>query len=157
MIMDAETMLSRREATLRGAATTCLGGIALLQAIGLPAAFTEGTQFGVLSMTAMALCICLGWALAAAPADAARPLWSVVAGAAVLVLAGWAAPRVFAVPGLSHAGGHWTAMPGAACGALAAACLLVAGAAARPTRPAARGLATAVALLLALGPGVGVL
>jgi hypothetical protein len=157
MIMDAETMLSRREATLRAAATTCLGAIALLQAIGLPAAFAQGKQFGALSITAMALCVCLGWALAAAPADAARPLWGLVAGVSVLVLAGWAAPRAFAVPGLDHAGAHWTAMPGAACGALAAVCLLVAGVAARPTPRAARGLATAVVVLLAMGPGVGVL
>jgi len=157
MTMEAETILSRREATLRSVGTTCLGGIALLQAIALPASFAEGTRFGVLSMAAMALCVGLGWALAAAPARAGRQLWGLVAGAAVLVLAGWAVPRAFSVPGLDHAEQHWTAMPGAACGALALACLIVAGVAARPTPGAARGLATAVVVLLAMAPGVGVL
>jgi hypothetical protein len=155
--LDTATGLSRREATLRSAATTCLAGIALVQAIELPPLFAQGRQFGVLSLAAMALCLGLGLALAAAPAGAGRQLWRVVAAAAVLVLAGWAAPRAVGVPGLAHHRGHWTAMPGAVSGALAAVCLLLAVAAVRPTRVAARGLATAVAVGVALAPGVGAL
>jgi hypothetical protein len=153
---ETATMLSRSEATLRSAATTCLTGIALVQAIDLPLLLGQGGQFAVLSTAAITLCVGLGLALAAAPATAARPLWRVVAAAAVLVLAGWAVPRAVAVPGLGHHQGHWTAMPGAACGALAAACLVLAVAAA-PPRLSARGLATAVAVVLALAPGAGAL
>src|SRR3954468_9525710 len=115
--MEAETILSRREATLRAAATTCLAGIALMQAIELPSLFVQGRQFAFLSMAAMALCVGLGWTLAAAPADAAAQLGRGVAATGVLVVAGWAAPRVFAVPGLDDARGHWTALGGDACGA----------------------------------------
>jgi hypothetical protein len=147
-------MLSRREATLRSAATTGLAGIALVQAIELPSLFVQGRQFAVLSMAAMALCIVLGWALAAAPASAARQLWGAVAATGVLVLAGWAAPRAFAIPGLAHHQGHWTAMPGVIPAVLAAACLVLAVAAVPPSRSAARGLLTAVAVIVAFGPGV---
>jgi hypothetical protein len=157
MTMEIEIALTPREAALRSAAATSLAGIALAQAIELPSLLVEGRQFGVLSIVAMALCVGLGWALATAPAGAARRLWRVVAAAAVLVLAGWAAPHARAVPGLAAGRGHWTAMPGAACGALAAVSLLLAVAAAPPARATARGLATAVAVLLALAPGVGVL
>jgi hypothetical protein len=153
---ETATMLSRREATLRSAATTCLAGIALVQAIDLPLLLVQGRQFAVLSIAAIALCLGLGLALAAAPAGAARQLWRLVAAAAVLVLAGWAGPRAVAVPGLAHHQGHWTAMPGAACGALAAVCLVLAVVAVPPTR-SARGLAIAVAVLVALAPGVGAL
>ena len=85
-------------------------------------------------MAAMALCLVLGWALAAAPASAAGQLWRCVAAACALVLAAWAALHAFAVPGLAGDRGHWTAMPGLACGVLAAAGLALAVAAARPTR-----------------------
>lgn len=155
--METETALSRREATLRSAATTSLAGIALVQAIELPSLFVQGRQFAVLSMAAMALCIGLGWALAAAPAGAGRQLWRVVAAIAMLVLAGWAVPRALVVPGVAHHQGHWTAMPGALCGALGAACLVLAVVAAPPTRAAARGLATALAVMVAFGPGIGAL
>jgi hypothetical protein len=163
--MDTDT-LSRREAALRSAATGCLAGIALVQAIGLPSLFAQGREFGVLSMAAMALCIGLGWALAAAPAGAGRELWSAVAAAAVLVLAGWAAPRVVAFPGLensSHATittkylHHWTATAGGACAVLAAVCVVLAAAAARPSRAAVRGFATAAGVLVAMVPCVAVL
>src|SRR4051812_47000172 len=117
-------MLSRREATLRSAATTCMAGIALVQAIELPSLFVQGRQFGVLSLATMAVCILLGWALAAAPANA-RQLWHVVAAAAVLVLAGWAVPHAVAVPGVASAQGDWTAMPGGAAAGLAAASLVL--------------------------------
>ena len=167
MTMEAETILSRREATLRSVGTTCLGGIALLQAIALPASFAEGTRFGVLSMAAMALCIVLGWALAAAPANAAPQLWRGVAALGVLVLAGWAVPRAFTVPGLNEAPVHsfapadtqgsWLSMPGAACAAMAAMCVVLATIAAPPTRAAARTLATAAVVVFALAPGVAVL
>jgi hypothetical protein len=163
--MDTDT-LSRREAALRSAATACLAGIALVQAIELPSLFAQGREFGVLSLVAMALCIGVGWALAAAPADTARQLWRAVAALAVLVLAGWAAPRALTVPGLensSHATittkylHHWTAMPGGACAVMAAVCLVLAAAAARPTRVAVRGLATASGVLVAMVPCVAVL
>jgi hypothetical protein len=150
------TMLSRREATLRSAATACLTGIALVQAIDLPVLLVQGGRFAALSIAAMALCVGLGLALAAAPARAARQLFRLVAAAAVLVLAGWAVPRAVAIPGLAHHQGHWTALPGAACATLAAACLVLA-VVAVPPRPSARGLASAVAVLVALAPGVGAL
>jgi len=155
--VETETALSRREATLRSAATTSLAGIALVQAIELPSLFSQGGQFGVLSIVAMALCIGLGWALAAAPAEAAPQMWRAVAGASALLLAGWAVPHAINVPGLSGAGGDWTEMPGAACGVLAAASLVLAMVAAPPTRAAARGLLTAAGVLAALVPGVAVL
>lgn len=150
-------MLSRREAGLRSAATICLAGIALLQAIELPVMLVAGGRFAALSIAAIALCLGLGLALAAAPAGAAGQLWRLVAAGAVLVLAGWAVPRAVAVPGLAGHEGHWTAMPGAGCGALAAACLVLAVVAVPPRRVAARGLATAVAVLVAVAPGVGAL
>jgi hypothetical protein len=155
--VETDTVLSRREATLRSAATACLAGIALALANELPTLFAQGGQLAVLTMLGMALCIGLGWALAAAPAEAAGRLWRVVAGTAVLVLAGWAAPRAFAVPGLAGDGASWTAPAGLACAGLAVVCLVLAIAAMRPTRAAVRGLATALAVLVALAPGVGVL
>ena len=71
-MVEMETTLTRREATLRSAATTSLAGIALVQAVGLPFLFAQGGQLAVLSMVAMTACVGLGLALAAAPADAAR-------------------------------------------------------------------------------------
>ena len=156
-IAGTDAVLSRREAALRSAATTCLAGIALVQAIALPSVLARGGQFAALSLAAMALCLGAGFALAAAPAHVARQLWGVVAATAVLVLAGWAAPRAFAVPGLADHRAHWATMPGTVCGALAAVCLVIAAVAVPFTRAAARGLATAVAVLVAFAPGVGVL
>src|SRR5919199_570314 len=112
MTMETETTLSRREATMRSAATTCLAGIALVQAIELPSLFVQGRQFGVLSIAAMLLCVGLGLALTAAPAGAAW-LWRTVAGGAGLVFAGWAVPRLYALPRMAHQKGNWAAMPGA--------------------------------------------
>jgi hypothetical protein len=154
---DSASGLSRREATLRSAATTCLAGIALVQAIQLPSLLVQGAQYAVLSVAATALCLALSLALAAAPASASRQLWRAVAAAAVLVLAGWAVPHAVALPELASALGDWAAMPGTAGGALAAACLVLAAAAVRPTPATARSLATALAVLVALGPGVGAL
>src|SRR4051794_41271555 len=110
--MDTATVLSRREAMLRSVATACLAGIALVQALGLPSLFVTGRQFGVLSMAAMTLCIALGWALAAAPADSSRRLWRLVAATAVLVLGGGAGPPPFAVPGAAFVSDHPTTTPG---------------------------------------------
>jgi hypothetical protein len=149
--------LSRREATLRSAATTCLAGIALVEAILLPSLFTQGRQFAVLAAAAMAVCLGLGLALAAAPAGAGRHLWRLVAATAVLVIAGWLAPRVFAIPGLTHHKGHWAAAPAAACAALAFGALVVAVVAVPPTRASMRGLATALAVAIGLAPGAGAL
>src|SRR4051794_40291590 len=104
--METETALSRREATLRSAATTSLAGIALVQAIKLPSLFAQGGQLAVLSMAAMVACVALGLSLAAAPADAARQVWRVVAAIAALVLAGWAVPHAFRIPGIADDTGH---------------------------------------------------
>ena len=160
--MDTATVLSRREAMLRSVTTACLAGIALVQALGLPSLFVTGRQFGILSMAAMTLCIALGWALAAAPADSSRRLWRLVAATAVLVLAGWAVPRLFAVPGLAFQSDHQTTTlnggskltPADASAALGAVCLVLSVVALRPTRAALRGLATGVAVLAAMSPAV---
>jgi hypothetical protein len=152
----AAVALTRREATLRAAATLCLAGIAMVQAIQLPSLWEQGRQFG-LAMAAMVLCIAVAVAPAAASADAARPLWRVVAATAVLVLAGWALPRAVALPDTVGARGDWTSMPAAACAAMAVVSLVLAAAAVGPTRATAGGLAGAAALLLAIGPGVGAL
>ena len=166
VVPEPEGLLSRREATLRSTATVSLVGIALVQAIELPSLFARGGQFALMSMAAMAVCTGLGVALTAAPADVARPLWRLVAAAAVVVLAGWALPRAFTVPGLEQDGyggaavvgafEKWASPAGAICAALAIVCLSVAGVARPPARPAARALATALAVLVALGPGVWV-
>jgi hypothetical protein len=155
--VETETALTRREATLRSVATVCLAGIALLQAIELPSLFVQGKQLAVLSLAGMGLCIVLGWSLAAAPAGAARQVWRVVAGAGALVLAGWAVPHVFAIPGVASDQGHWATMPGLASGVLGAVCLTLAVVAVPPTRAQVRGLATGLAVLLAIAPVVGVL
>jgi hypothetical protein len=158
--------LSRREATLRSTATVCLAGIALVQAIELPSLLTRGGQFALMSMATAFVCVGLGLAMAAAPADAGASLWRLAAATAVVVLAGWALPRAFTVPGLEQDGyggaavvgalERWASMPGAISAALAIVCLVLAGVAGRPARPAARVLATALAVLAVLGPGVWV-
>jgi hypothetical protein len=151
--MEMDTTLSRREATLRATATTGLAGIALVQAIELPSLLVQGRQFAAMSLAAMVMCVGLGLTLATAPATAARKLWHAVAAVAAVVLAGWATPRLVAIPGLTDHHGHWAAMPGAATGVIAAACLALAVAAAPPTLAAARGLLTAGAVVIALAPG----
>jgi hypothetical protein len=161
-----EALLSRREATLRATATVCLAGIALVQAIELPPLFAQGGQFALLSMAAMAVCTALGVGLTAAPAIAAGALWRLVAATAVVVLVGWALPRALTVPGLEPDGyggaavvgavHRWLSPAGAICAALAAAGLAVAGIAARPARPTIRALATALAVLAVMAPGVWV-
>jgi hypothetical protein len=155
--VESDQLLARREATLRSAATVCLAGIALVQAIALPPVFSEGARFAALTTAAMALCVALGIALAAAPADAGPRLWRTVAAAAVLVLAGWAAPHAFAIPGLTGAEGDWTAMPGGLSAGFAAGCLALAVAAARPSKAALRSLFTAGIVLVALAPPTGAL
>lgn len=151
----AAAWLSPREARLRAAATAGLAGIALALAIDLPFVREQGGQFAVLSLLTIALCVGVGLALAATPADASRQVWRVVAATAVVVLAGWAGPRLVVVPGLAHHRGHWGGMPGALCGALAAFSLAVAAVAAPPTRASIRGLLTAIGVLVALTPGIG--
>jgi hypothetical protein len=164
---EPHTALGRREAALRSTAVVCLVGIALVQAIELPSLFSQGGQFALVSMVAMAVCTPLGVALTAARADAAGPLWRLVAATAVVVLAGWALPRAFTVPGLEQDGyggaavvsawHRWASPAGAACAVPATLCLLAAGLARRPAVPAARALATALAVLVAaVGPGVWV-
>src|SRR5215213_7102386 len=156
-MLEAEAPLGRREAMLRSAAVACLTGVAVVQALGLASLFVQSRLLGVLSLAAMTVCIALGWTLAAAPERASRALWRLVAVIAALVLAGWAAPRALAVPGLPGSFGRWTAMPGVVAAALAGVALALALVAACPTRAAARGLVTAAALLAAMAPGTGVL
>ena len=156
-VFVAAALLSRREATLRSAATACLVGIALVQAIGLPFLLRQEQQLAVLSIATMAVCVGLGLMLAATTAATARQVWRAVAAAGVLVLAGWAAPRVFAVPDLTASQGKWTAMPGGLCAVFAVVVLGLAVVAQRPTRGSIRGLLTAAAVMLALAPGAGVL
>src|SRR4051812_50047218 len=110
-----------------------------MQAIGLRSVFVEGGRFAVLSLAAMTLCVGLGLALAAAPPAAAGPVWRLVAAAAVVVLAGWALPRAFTVPGLEEARGEWTSAPGAVCGGVAAAGLGGGGPPRGPAPPAGPG------------------
>jgi hypothetical protein len=128
-----------------------------VQAIALPPVFSNGLHFAALTSAAMALCVGLGIALAAAPADAAERLWRMVAAAGVLVLAGWAVPHAFAVPGLTSARGDWMAMPGGLSAALAAGCVALAVAAAGPTKASVRSMLTAGVVLVALAPMAGAL
>jgi hypothetical protein len=163
VVSAPEALLSRHEATLRATATVCLAGIALVQAVELPSLFAQGGQFAILSMSAMAVCTALGVALTAAPAGGAGPLWRLVAATTLVVLAGWALPRALTVPGLEPDGyggaavvgalDRWASMPGAICAAMATVCLTVAAIAARPARPTIRAVATALAVLVTLGPG----
>ena len=154
---DEAAALSRSEARLRSVATTCLVGIALVQAIGLPTLFVQGKQLAVLSIATMVACVGLSLALAAASAGAARQLWRAVAATSGIVLAGWAVPHLFAVPGIAGDRGDWTAVAGVASAVLALVCLVVAVMAVPPTQASLRGILTAVAVVAALAPGVGVL
>jgi len=156
-MLAPEAPLGRREAMMRAAAVTCLTGIALVQAVGLAALLAQSRPLGVLSLTAMGLCVALGWTLAAASDRVSRHLWGLVAALTALVLAGWATSRALGLPGLPGQRGSWTAMPGAAAAAFAGTALVLALVAAPPTRASARSLATAAALLAAMGPGAGVL
>jgi hypothetical protein len=156
-MLEAEAVLDHREAELRAAAVTCLTGFALVQAIGLAPLLAESRLLGVVSLTGMTLCIALAWTLAAAPAVASPGLWQLVAVAAALVLTGWTASRVLGIPGLADSRGRWIAMPGAATAALAGVALALSLVAAPPTLASLRRLATGVAVVAALGPGVGVL
>src|SRR4051794_41636406 len=108
---DNVTFLSRRETTLRSAATTCLTGIALIEAIYVPALWARGEQqLAVVSMAAVALCVVVAWALAMARAGSPARLWCAVGAAGALALTRWAgapaspnspppgAPRGWAAP-----------------------------------------------------------
>ena len=145
----AAAALTPREAALRSAATACLTAIALVLGIELSGVLARRAVLGALLLGAMALCVGAGLALVAATASASRQVWRTVAATAALVLAGWGLPHAVALPGPAGARGDWAAMPGVACAGLATACLVLAAAAARP----ARGLAVALAVLVAWGPG----
>jgi hypothetical protein len=155
--VQTETTLSRREATLRSAATMGLTGIALVQATEMPPLLAQGRQLAVLSLAATGLCVGLAWKLAASSADAAVRMWRVVAATAVLVIAGWGALHAFGLPGLASDRGDWGSLPGIACVALAIVCLVTSIVATRPTRAAVRGVAAAFAVALALTPPAAVL
>src|SRR3954463_6541787 len=84
------TFLSRRETTLRSAATTCLTGIALIEAIYVPALWAQGEQqLAVVSIAAVALCVVVAWALATARAGSPARLWCAVGATGALALTGW--------------------------------------------------------------------
>src|SRR5215203_50624 len=108
--VDTPSVLSHREVRLRSAATTCLAGLALIQTIELPSLAAQGRGLVALSLAAMAVCVGLGWTLAAAPEEAGERLWRVIAAVAVVALAGWAVPRAVAVPALDGTQGAWTSM-----------------------------------------------
>src|SRR3954447_26406395 len=150
--MQTAAALTRREGAVRTAATASLAGVALVQALELPAAATQGRVPAALSGAAMVLCVAVAWALAAASASAGRAVWKAVAVAGGLVLAGWALPRVAYIGWLPNTKGTWSATAPAICAGLAVACLVLAAVAARPGRKAVRGALTAVAVLLALTP-----
>jgi hypothetical protein len=154
--VTTETALSRREATLRSAATICLTGIALVQATEMPPLLVQGRQLAVLSLAGTGLCVWLGWKLAASGADAAVRVWRLVAATAALVLAGWTALHAFGIPGLAADRGNWGSIPGLVCVVLAATCLVLAVVATRPSRAAVRGLAGAMAVAVALTPPAAV-
>jgi hypothetical protein len=149
--------LSRREAALRAAATTSLAGIALVQAIELPSLLAQGGQFAVLAAALLVSCLGLGWALASAPAGAAGFLWRAAGGTGALVVAGFAVPRAFWIPGSESIKAHWLTTAGTASAVLALVCIAVAIAAARPTRAAIRQLLAAAFVAAMLAPGVAVL
>jgi len=156
-LLESATWLSRREANLRSAATTCLAGIALVQAIELPSLYGQGRQFAVLAFLAAGICLGLGVALAAASESAARHLWRLVGAISFLVLAGWVIPRVWAVPGAAHHKGHWVVSPGAAAAVMAVVGIVLAVVAVRPTRASVRGVLTGAVVMLAFAPGLGAL
>jgi hypothetical protein len=155
--VQSEITLSRREATLRSAAIICLTGIALVQATEMPPLLAQGRQLAALSLAATGLCVALVWKLAASSADAAVRVWRVVAATAVLVIAGWAALHALGMPGLASDRGDWGSLAGIASVVLAAACLVISIVATRPSRAAVRGIATALAVALALTPPAAIL
>jgi hypothetical protein len=155
--LESVTGLSRREANLRSAATTCLAGIALVQAIELPSLYAEGRQFAFLGVMAGLIAIGLAVAFAAASEAAGRHLWRLTAGLSFLVVVGWIVPRVWLIPGATHHQGHWVASPGAAAAVMGLAGLVLAVVAIRPGRASVRGLLTGAAVLLAFTPGIGAL
>ena len=156
-IVESVTGLSRREANLRSAATTCLAGIALVQAIELPSLYAEGRQFAVLAVLAGLIAIGLAVAFAAASEGAGRHLWRVTGALSLLVVIGFLVPRVWSIPGAIHHQGHWVASPGAAAAVMGLAALVLSIVAIQPGRASVRGLLTGAAVLLAFTPGVGAL
>jgi hypothetical protein len=155
--VTTDTALSRREATLRSAATIGLTGIALVQATEMPPLLVQGRQLAVLSLIATGFCVWLGWKLVSAPTtEAAARVWRVVAATAAIVLAGWTALHAFGIPGLASDRGDWGSLAGLLSAGLAAACLVVAAIAARPSRAAVRGLAAGMAIAVALTPPAAV-
>lgn len=149
--------LSTRQAALRTATVAALAGLALVQVIELPWTLAQARHLGVLSGALVVACLVLAAGLAAARDAGAAAPWRAVAALGGAVVAAWVATRAVAVPGLAATTGRWTAAPGLAACALAAGCvaLAAAGSGARPTRAAARGVAAAAAVTLALAPAVG--
>ncbi len=152
-------MLTLRQATLRSAAVAALAGLALVQVVGLPYSLAQARHLGVLSGLVAALCVVLAGALAAARVPSGGAAWRAVGAFGALVLGGWVATRLVALPGSATGTGHWTTAPGLASAGLGAACagLAVAGAGTRPTRAAAAAIAQGCAVVAALVPAVGML
>src|SRR4051794_25193490 len=106
-------------------------------------------------MGTIALSLLLAWMLAAAPASAPH-LWRLVAATGGVALAGWAATRLFPVPGVAGARGEWQSPEAAATAVAAAACVVLAALAVPLTRRVVRAAATATVVLAAVGPSVAV-
>ena len=153
--METNSELTVAEVTLRAAAVVALATVALVVGVGLPALFAEDVSLGVVSMGAMALSLGLGWMLAAAPPSAPH-LWRLVAATGGVALAGWAATRLFPVPGVAGARGEWRSPEAAAAAVAAAACVVLAALAVPLTRRGVRAAAAALVVLAAVGPSVAV-
>ena len=153
--MEINSELTVAEVTLRAAAVVALATVALVVAVGLPPVFAEDASLGVVSMGAMALSLWLGWMLAAAPPSAPH-LWRLVAATGGVALAGWAATRLFPVPGVAGARGEWRSPEAAAAAVAAAACVVLAALAVPLTRRVVRAAATATVVLAAVGPSAAV-
>jgi len=148
--------LGPREAALRSAATACLAGIALTLGIELAPVVARSAVLGAVVLGGIALCVSAGLALVAATASGSAAAWRVVAGTATLVLAAWALPHAAALPPPAGARGDWAATPGVACAGLAAACLVLAALAVRPTRATTRALAAGLVVVVAWLPAAAV-
>src|SRR4051794_40776004 len=156
--MTAPSLL-RREAGLRTAAVAALCGLALVQALELPYNLAQARQIALLSLLLLGGCLALAAVLTAARAGSGRAPWAALAGLGAAVLAGWAATRALALPGLAAGAGQWTSTRGLATAALGLALLGLgaAGSRVRPSRALALNVLRATALLIALTPAAGVL
>ncbi|HTN23305.1 MAG TPA: hypothetical protein VL120_04925, partial [Solirubrobacteraceae bacterium] len=153
-------MLSARQATLRSAAVAALAGLALVQVVEFPYTVAQARHLAVLSGLLAALCVALAAALAAARPASGGAAWRAVGALGALVLGGWVATRLVAIPGSATGTGNWTTAPGLASGGLGLACAglaLAGGGGVRPARAAAAAIARGCAVVAALVPAAGML